>query len=139
MGKSTQGKLLLDRYPEEFSAINGDKPILQVLDDQVVVHPSPWNGKEGLRGAPAAPLAGIFFLRRTEEDFIKRLSEKEMAICAFPMVFQSFENEAVIRKSAAMTERIVQRVPGYLFSSCEIEPSSELLYQAIREVAEHDI
>ncbi|MBQ9287785.1 MAG: hypothetical protein IJ212_05080 [Bacteroidaceae bacterium] len=46
-GKSTQYKNLKELYPNEISIINGDKPILEVGDKGIImVHPSPWNGKE---------------------------------------------------------------------------------------------
>ena len=138
-GKSTHGSILLESYPQEFSVINGDKPVLELVNGRIVVHPSPWNGKEGLRGADAAPLAGIFFLRRSTENAVKPLSKGEMAVCAFPAVFQSFETEAVIRKAAAFTQEIVQRTSGYLFSSQDIAASSTLLYQAIREAVNDGI
>ena len=138
-GKSTHGSLLIEKYPEECSAINGDKPVLELVDDGVVVHPSPWNGKEGQHGAPATRLAGIFYLRRTDENAVKRLDGREAAICTFPMVFQSFENETVIHKAGAFTERILQRIPVFLFSSRDIEESSAMLYQAIKEAASDDV
>ena len=84
-------------------------------------------------------LAGIFFLHRTDADAVKRLTEREAAILAFSSVFQSFENETVIRKASAFTERIVQRVPTFLFSSQDITQSSALLYQAIKEAASDDV
>lgn len=138
-GKSTHGKLLLEQHPEEFSVINGDKPVLEILDDRVIVHPSPWNGKEGLRGAEAAPLAGIFFLRRSDQNFVKPLTWKEAALCVFPMVFQSFENETVIRKTGAFTEQIIQRTSCFLLSSCDAVESSALICQAIKGAANDEL
>lgn len=133
-GKSTHCHMLLERYPDEFSVINGDKPVLEYMDHSIRVHPSPWNGKEGLHGAASAPLAGVFFLKRGKKNAIERCSDKEAAICAFPMVFQSFEKETVIREAGIITEKIVQSAPCYLFHSLDIEASSVLLYQAIKEV-----
>lgn len=135
-GKTTQGQRLLGDHPEEFSVINGDKPVLEYRGGKIFVHPSPWNGKEGLRGVEEAPLGGIFFLRRADENMLRPASEKEAGINLFPMVFQSFENEEVIRKAAAMTEKIVRSTHCFTFISREVEESSALLYQAIKEVSE---
>ncbi len=52
VGKSTQCRILLELWPDEFTIINGDKPVLECRKDgSVRVYPSPWNGKEGLGGA----------------------------------------------------------------------------------------
>ena len=138
-GKSTHCQLLLKNHPDEFSVINGDKPILECTNDGVVVHPSPWNGKEGLHGADPAPLAGLFILRRSETNSVEKCSDKEAAIFSFPMVFQSFETEKGIRDAAAMTEAIVKGTSCYAFNSKDIEESSALLYQTIKELISHDL
>ena len=135
-GKTTQGKYLLQNHPEEFSVINGDKPVLQYIDEKIIVHPSPWNGKEGLHGAEAAPLGGIFYLRRAEENMLRPAVERDAGIILFPMIFQSFENERIIRKAGVFTEKIVHSAPCFTFVSREVEESSALLYEAIKEVSE---
>ncbi len=138
-GKSTHLRMLQEKHPEEFSVINGDKPVLEWTDSGVTVHPSPWNGKEGLRGAEAAPLAAIYFLRRTEHNAVEPCKDKDAGLLAFPMVFQSFSCERVIREAAAITEKLVKSCPCFFFDSRDIEPSSELLYRSIREVTRNEL
>lgn len=138
-GKSTHCRLLLERYPNEFSVINGVKPILEYTGSEVVVHPSPWNGKEGLHGAEAAQLAALYILRRSKDNSIEKCSDKEAAIFSFPMIFQSFETEKVIRDAGKMTEKIVRGCSHFIFNTSEIEASSSLLYQSIRKTVDHGI
>lgn len=138
-GKSTYCRLLLERYPTEFSVINGDKPILEYTGSEVVVHPSPWNGKEGLHGAEAAQLAALYILRRSDDNTIEKCSDKEAAIFSFPMIFQSFETEKVIRDAGKMTEKIVRGCTHFIFNTREIEESSSILYQSIRKAINHGI
>lgn len=84
VGKSTQVKTLMDLHPGEFTVICGDRPALELTDDgRVMVHPTPWNGKERWGGAPAAPLAGLIFLARAEQTEIKRLTKREAVIPAW--------------------------------------------------------
>ncbi len=134
LGKSTHTRLLLNNHPDEFSVINGDKPVLECKDDHVIVHPSPWTGKEGLHGAPTTQLAGLFLIHRAEKDSVEKCPDGEAAFFSFPLVFQSFKNETVIRNSGRITEMIVDKVPCFRFMSNDIRKSSELLYEAIREV-----
>ena len=47
VGKSTQIRFLQELHPGEFSVISGDRPVLELRDDStVIVHPSPWTGKD---------------------------------------------------------------------------------------------
>ena len=65
-GKTTQLNLWRELYPEETTILNGDKPVLQFLDTgTIVVHASPWRGKESLGGTGSAPLGGIIYLRQS--------------------------------------------------------------------------
>ena len=82
VGKTTQLKnWRLMRDVPEVGVISGDMPVLERLTDgSVLVHPSPWNGKEGYRGADAAPLGGIICLERLcpgGENSIRLLEPKE--------------------------------------------------------------
>lgn len=138
-GKSTHCHLLLERYPEEFSVINGDKPVLECKESEIFVHPSPWNGKEGLHGADPAPLAALFILKRSDRNSVEKCSDQEAAIFSFPMIFQSFEDEKVIRKAGMITEEIVKKSSCFIFNSIDIEESSAILYQSIRETIDHGI
>ena len=82
VGKTTQLKnwRLMQDVPDA-GVISGDMPVLERLSDgSVMVHPSPWNGKEGYRGAPAAPLGGIICLERADlcgENSIRLLEPSE--------------------------------------------------------------
>lgn len=134
-GKSTHVGRLLAGHGEDFSVINGDKPVLTLSDSGVTVHPSPWNGKEGLHGGESAPLAAIYFLHRCEEDGVESCTPRKAGAFAFPMVFQSFYDENVIRAAAAVTEKIITAAPCFLFHTHDIEASSQLLYRSIKEVS----
>ena len=109
--------------------------MLTISESGVTVHPSPWNGKEGLHGGDAAPLAAIYFLHRCEEDGVESCPPRKAGAFAFPMVFQSFYDEDVIRAAAAVTEKIITAAPCFLFLTHDIEASSQLLYRSIKEVS----
>ena len=138
-GKSTHLRRLLEREAEGYSVINGDKPVLELRDGACWVHPSPWTGKEGYHGAASARLGGIFFVFRDQEDLVRPMTEKEASFFAYPNVFQSFRDETVIRRAGAFTEKLLKSAPSYLFKTNDIEASSALLHEAIKEAASHDL
>ncbi len=136
VGKSTQCRTLMELWPEEFSMINGDKPVLEALPDGgIMVHPSPWNGKEGWHGASAAPLGGIVLLRRGDINSIVPLPKEKAAAGIFQAIFQEYREEGIIRQAAAMAEKIAESCPIWLMTSHEVPDSTKLLYECIKEEA----
>ena len=137
VGKTTQLKTLLELYPDEIGVINGDRPIIEVReDDSVFVHPSPWNGKEDMHGAEGAPLGGIILLRRGEENAIDRISERQAAPAIYSSVFQCYESDGSIHRSAALAERMLKGTPSWLLTNKGVPDSTRLLYATLREEAE---
>ena len=133
MGKSTQCRNLVTMYPDEFTVINGDKPVIEAREDRsVMVYPSPWNGKEGWHGAPAAPLAGIVLLRRGLDNSLVAITKEEAAIRVFLSVFQDYTDEEAIKMAAAMAEKMVNSSPIWLMTTHTVPDSTKLLYECIK-------
>lgn len=134
VGKSTLCKSLMESHPSEIQVINGDKPALQYIENEgILVHPSPWNGKEGLHGAPKAPLAGIFLLRRGTEDSISIAKEVEAIIRIYLNIFQECQDEKTIKAAGTMTEHIIKSCPIWLLTSQNVAETTHLLYQTMRK------
>ena len=134
VGKSTQYKNLKELYPEEISIINGDRPVLQIMDGGgIMVHPSPWNGKENWCGAEAAPLAGIIFLKQGNENTIKTVTPQEVAVRTLSSVFHSYENEDVVKKAAKMATSLLKHTPLWLLTNKGDLESSALLLNTLKD------
>ncbi len=134
VGKTTQCRNLLELWPEKISVINGDKPALEALEDgTILVHPSPWTGKEGLHGASAAPLGGLILLSRGERNEILPVKPEIAVPRTFMYVFQSWRDEKILRLCGSMTERIVRVAPAWIMTSCEVPDSTRLLYEVMEK------
>ena len=140
-GKSTQARCLQELRPGEFGIICGDRPILEfqtpvgadahIGPPAVLVHPSPWNGKENWFGAEAAPLAGLILLKRGDENRLTALSPREAAIRTYAQVIQLCDNPAKIRKAAELTTRLLNSVPIWQLTSFQVPASTELLLESV--------
>lgn len=129
VGKSTQVRFLQELYPGEFSVICGDRTILQLTEEGgVMAHPSPWNGKEGWHGAPAAPLAGILCLERGEETSFLRYTPDQAVIPVFRSLIATFSSEPLIRRIAAFETQLLRRVPVWRYVNGGVPDSTRLLY-----------
>ena len=82
MGKSTHTRLWQSVFGEAAQVFNDDKPALRRIDGKWFAYGTPWCGKDRINQNKKVPLAGICFLKRGEENKIRRLEPKE----AFPLL-----------------------------------------------------
>lgn len=76
-GKSTHCRLWLEAFPEKARIINGDKPLIRHIEDELYVYGTPWCGKENYNVNTKAPLKAICFLERGEENKIRQIDKNE--------------------------------------------------------------
>lgn len=120
IGKSTQIVLWRLLYPDEAQVINGDKPILQFIPETgletadgenackaVIVHPSPWRGKENCGYAPAAPLKKIILLRQAKENRIYPADKKDAVLSLYYQFICGDNSEEQVHDMTRMLEKIL--------------------------------
>ncbi len=76
-GKSTHTALWRRVFGERAVMINDDKPLLLLEQDGARVFGTPWDGKHRLSNNISAPIGGICFLARGEQNEIERVSPNE--------------------------------------------------------------
>lgn len=70
-GKSTHTNLWLKHFGDRAFMLNDDKPAIRLIGDTVYACGTPWSGKYDYSTPTIAPLAGICFLERSEDNWIK--------------------------------------------------------------------
>lgn len=133
-GKSTQYRNLKELYPDAVEIICGDNPVLQLRENDILVHPSPWNGKEGWGSDIVAPLAGIVLLEQAKENELLRVTAEEAAIPVFRQMETFARTEEPIHKLLRLEERLITSVPLWRFCNTGDPESSRFLYETILEV-----
>ena len=117
-GKTTQLRLWVTLFPDEMTILNGDKPILEMKNNEVIVHPSPWKGKENLgRDDIIAPLGGIIFLRQDKANLIQELTKSEAAGLLFGRSYTTFSTEKEVLMNAELLSKILESVPVWLLKN----------------------
>ena len=99
--------------------------------DEIIVHPSPWNGKENWHGADAAPLAGVILLERGEENRLDVMTEREAAVSIYIQVIQTTALEKRICQSAALITRLLKTVPVWRLTTHQVPDSTKLLLETV--------
>ena len=76
-GKSTHTKLWQQNFGEAAQILNDDKPALRKVDGKWYAYGTPWSGKFSINQNRKVPLAGICFIKRGEQNTIRRLNQME--------------------------------------------------------------
>ena len=96
-GKSTHIALWKRLLGDKVYAINGDKPIIKIIDGKAYAYGSPWCGKEFWNSNVKAELNGICFLERGEENSIEKLDISEAASKIMKQILIPKDAEGVIK------------------------------------------
>ena len=83
-GKSTHTRLWREAFGSRAIMVNDDKPFLELREDGVWMHGSPWSGKHGLDANICVQLKGICQLERGAENQIRPITPEEL----LPMILK---------------------------------------------------
>lgn len=135
MGKSTHARLWQQLHGDAAQVFNDDKPALRYLDGQWFAYGTPWCGKDGINQNKKVPLAGICFLRRGQENTIRRLDELEATTRILSQTMRRFKDVERLDLLLSHIDRLVKEIPVYeLYNKPELD-AARLSYETMRQGA----
>lgn len=132
-GKTTQYMLWKLCFGAEVQILNGDKPLLEFRESAIVVHPSPWRGKEGLGSPDSAPLGGVILLEQSGENRMHRMLPAEAAGPLLTQLLFTRKNTDDVRAACALEERLLAQVPVWLLENRGDAASAALCRNTLME------
>ena len=130
-GKSTHTRLWRQVFGDRALMVNDDKPFLEIRENDITVHGSPWNGKHRLGENISVPLKAICILERGEENQIREITARE----ALPMLMQQSQRPRDSRKLPLyldLLDKLSSRVAFYRMG-CNMDPeAATVAYNAMR-------
>lgn len=145
IGKSTHVKFLKQCYGDKVKVINGDKPILRMIDGKPFVCGTPWCGKESWNSNVMVELGGVvIFDRPKAEDGVEASSkiEKVDGIEAFDFLLsQVFMPKDVAAKEHTLSlfDDIFSKAPIYHLWATKSQSAAQLSYMTLAGVPSGDI
>ena len=132
-GKTTQYLLWKELYGEEIQIINGDKPVLAFDNGEIIVYPSPWNGKESMGQQISAPLGGIILLRQSSCNHIQQIGASEAVGMIYVQFMFNRKTVKDVRTVSAMEETLLRQTPVWLLENCGDTASAALCHDTLME------
>lgn len=132
-GKSTHTRLWREVFGERAVMVNDDKPFLQVSQDCVIAHGSPWSGKHGLDTNVSLPLKGICLLRRGSENRISHADRDSLRAmlrhqCLIP------DDPALRAHAEELIENLMKLVPLWEMECTKSPDAARVSYGAMSVV-----
>ena len=112
VGKTTHIRLWLEAFKDKVHVLNGDKPILRIIDGQVYACGTPWRGKEGYGIPEMLPLASVAFVERAEVPSAERISIND-ALMRFATQIYIPKKPRSAALALSVLNRLITKVPLY--------------------------
>ncbi len=121
LGKTTHTRFWLQKYPEAF-ILNGDKPLLRMVQGQFFACGTPWAGKEGQNKNAMLPLGAVCALFRGKENHIERIPFDKV----FPLVIgQTYRpGDAAQMKKTLELIGALGKCTRFYAMACNLDPDA---------------
>lgn len=127
-GKSTH----TEKWCRLFGAryLNDDKPALRLVNDRWIAYGTPWSGKYDLSSPEGAPVGGIAFLKRGEENHIAPITPQQ----ALPrLMAQSLLklNKKQMEIQLTLVDKLLRTVPLWELTCRNDDEAAQIAYAAM--------
>ncbi len=136
VGKTTHTRLWLKEFPD-VRILNGDKPILRLINGVPYACSTPWRGKEGYGYNGMLPLGAIGFLSRAEQNSAEAATQDGVVMRFMNQVYLSKTNAAALVSSMRVCDEILSKTPLFELG-CNMEPEAARIVRAAFTAKEND-
>ena len=136
MGKSTHTRLWQQIHGEAAQVFNDDKPALRRIDGSWYAYGTPWCGKDGINQNMKVPLAGICFLRRGQENVIRRMEPLEATTRILSQTIRRFRSAERLDLLLGLVDQLVREIPVYEFFNRPEPEAAWISYNTMNRGAE---
>lgn len=123
VGKTTHVRLWLSEFGDRVRILNGDKPILRIIDGTVYACGTPWRGKENYGVNSMRPLKGIAFLSRGKVNNAKRVSAGDVVMKFMNQIYLDKKDKFALIQTMRLADSILKTVPLFEFE-CNMDPEA---------------
>ncbi len=110
VGKSTHARLWKELLKNEMTIINGDKPLVRIIDGKIFAYGTAWAGKEHIHTNTKTELKKICFIERSEKNECLPMKKN--------MVFERLIKQIYIPKNKSLLYLTLEYI-GTLIEKCD--------------------
>ncbi len=122
VGKTTHTRLWLSEF-SDVDIINGDKPIIRIIDGVVYAFGTPWNGKERYGKNSMAQVKGFVFLERAEKNRAYPILPEDAVIRFMSQIYKSRTSKLGLTKTLILANKVIKSA-RLVHLECNMDPES---------------
>lgn len=128
VGKTTHTRLWQQLLNEKMTVVNGDKPLIRIIDEKIFAYGSPWAGKEGMHKNMRAKLGKVCFLERSEVNKCYLIEKDTVLEKLLPQIYVP-KDALKYLKTLDLLSRFIDKVEFYK-TECNMDLSAaEIAYK----------
>lgn len=135
-GKSTHTRLWQQAFGPAAQIINDDKPPLRKIDGVWYAYGAPWCGKDGINQNRKAKIAGICFLKQSNENRIRRLTRQEALTKIISQTQRRYKTVDNIDLMLKQVGQLLEDIPVFELENKPELDAARLSYATMRKAAE---
>lgn len=129
-GKTTHISLWKKKFKEKCIVVNGDKPILRLIDGKFYACGTPWRGKENYGENIMVPIKAICILERGVENSIKKIAPYDAISTVITQTLRTNDmNE--MDKMLSLTDKLLEKVPFYRLKCNMNDDAADVSYNGM--------
>ncbi len=132
VGKSTHARLWQEHLKDKLKIINGDKPLIRIIDGKVFAYGTPWAGKENIYSNTKTELKKICFIERSADNECIRLEKTGVLKKLIPQIYKS-ENMELYLKTLEFVSTIIEKAEFYLIKCNTDKSAAEVAYEKVMQ------
>lgn len=130
IGKSTHARLWRELLGDKMKFINGDKPIIRVINEKVFAYGTPWAGKENLQCNAKTELKKICFIERSEKNECVKLERQEVLERLVKQIYIP-KNKDMLLKTFELAGKVIESAEFYLIKCNKDISAAKMAYEVV--------
>ncbi len=130
VGKSTHARLWKELLKNEMTIINGDKPLVRIIDGKVFAYGTAWAGKENLHTNAKTELKKICFIERSENNACSKLCNRDVFERLITQVYKP-NNAELFLKTLAHVDALLEHMEFYLIQCNTDISAAQIAYETV--------
>ena len=133
VGKTTHAKNWLSRFGKRVHILNGDKPIIRLIDGKLCACGTPWKGKEDYGANEILPLKAIVFLERGENNVAFPAEKADVITKFMKQIYLPRTDQASLLKTLRLADGVLSDTALMHLYCNKDEESAEIALDALRK------
>ncbi|MBR1969068.1 MAG: hypothetical protein IKA17_01795 [Clostridia bacterium] len=129
-GKTTHISLWKKKFKEKCIVVNGDKPILRLIDGIFYACGTPWRGKENYGENIMVPIKAICILERGEKNSIKKIAPYDAISTVITQTLRTNDMDEM-DKMLSLTDKLLEKVPFYRLKCNMNDDAADVSYNGM--------